>query len=324
MTVTEAQFSFVDCRPEAEDFLGAVLDGLARPQKTLPCKFLYDERGARLFDEICRLPEYYPTRAEHSILKERGAVIATLAGPGATVVEFGSGSGIKTNALLDALEEPAAYVAIDIARSALLAATRAMARERPGLEVVAVCADYGTGMSELPIESAPDGPRLGLFLGSTIGNFEREEAVDFLRHAGALLGEGNALLIGADLWKDRAVLEAAYDDAQGVTANFNLNLLRRINRELDGNFDLDAFRHEARCVDETQRIEMHLVSEKDQQAVVAGNKFSFERGETIHTECSHKYTVEGFQALAREGGFTPRKAWLDRSERFSLHFLEVA
>jgi dimethylhistidine N-methyltransferase len=314
----------VDCEPAADDFLSAVLDGLGQPQKTLPCKFLYDERGARLFDQICRLPEYYPTQAEHSILKERGAEIAALAGPGAVVVEFGSGSGLKTRALLDALDEPSAYVAIDIERTALLAATRATARERAGLEVVAVCADYGNGMSALPIDDGLDGRRLGLFLGSTIGNFEQGEAIDFLRHAGELLGEGGALLIGADLWKDRTVLEAAYDDAQGVTADFNLNLLRRINRELDGNFDLDGFRHEARCVDETQRVEMHLVSEKDQQAVVAGNRFSFARGETIHTECSHKYTVEGFQALAEEGGFAPRQAWLDRDRRFSLHFLEVA
>jgi dimethylhistidine N-methyltransferase len=323
MTVTEAQFSFVDCEPVADEFLSAVLDGLDQPQKTLPCKFLYDERGARLFDQICRLPEYYPTRAEHAILKERGTEIAALAGPGAVVVEFGSGSGLKTKALLDALDEPAAYVAIDIERTALLAATCAMARERAGLEVVAVCADYGNGMSALPIDDALDGRRLGLFLGSTIGNFEQGEAIEFLRHAGALLGEGGALLIGADLWKERAVLEAAYDDAQGVTADFNLNLLRRINRELGGNFDLDAFSHEARCVDETQRIEMHLVSEKDQQAVVAGNRFGFARGETIHTECSHKYTVEGFRALAEEGGFAPREAWLDRDGRFSLHFLEV-
>lgn len=319
-----AAISFVDFEPEPEDFLSAVLDGLSRPQKTLPCKFLYDARGARLFEEICRLPEYYPTRAEHSILRERGAEIAALAGAGVALIEFGSGSGIKTRALLDALERPTAYVAVDIARTALLAATRALARERPGLEVVAVCADYGARLGCLPLERSRAARRLGLFLGSTIGNFEPAEAVAFLANARALLGPGGAMLIGADLWKERAVLEAAYDDSRGVTAAFNLNLLRRINRELGGNFELGAFRHEARCIEETSRVEMHLVSLKAQHALVAGRRFSFDPGETIHTESSHKYAVEGFQAMARAAGFAPRQNWLDRAKRFSLHFLEVA
>ena len=319
-----AAISFVDFEPEPEDFLSAVLDGLSRPQKTLPCKFLYDERGARLFEEICRLPEYYPTRAEHSIIKERGPEIAALAGAGVTVIEFGSGSGIKTRALLDALTAPKAYVAIDIARGALLASTRALARERPGLEVVAVCADYGTNLDGLPVERTGASRRLGLFLGSTIGNFEPDDAVAFLAGARALLGPGGALLIGVDLWKDRAVLEAAYDDSRGVTADFNLNLLRRINRELGGNFELGAFRHEARCVDQTSRVEMHLVSQKPQQAVVAGRRLFFGDGETIHTESSHKYVVDGFYAMARAAGFAPRDTWLDRARRFSLHFLDVA
>lgn len=319
-----AAISFVDFEPEPEDFLSAVHDGLSRPQKTLPCKFLYDERGARLFDEICRLPEYYPTRAEHSILKERGAEIAALSGDGVTVIEFGSGSGLKTRALLDALALPRAYVAIDIARGALLASTRSLARERPGLDVVAVCADYGAGLDRLSVESGIAPPRLGLFLGSTIGNFEPDEAVAFLSNARALLGQGGALLIGADLWKDKAVLEAAYDDSRGVTADFNLNLLRRINRELGGNFELGGFHHEARCVEESRRVEMHLVSLKAQQAVVAGRRFFFGAGETIHTESSHKYTVEGFREMAGAAGFAPRQTWLDRAERFSLHFLDVA
>ena len=324
MDLQHEAISFVDFEPEQADFLSEVLDGLSRPQKMLPCKFFYDARGARLFNEICRLPEYYPTRAEHSIIVERGAEIAALAGPGAAVIEFGSGSGTKTRALLDALKAPAAYIAIDIARAALLASTRALARERPGLEVMAVCADYVARLDRLPLMKGAAARRLGLFLGSTIGNFEADEAVDFLRTVCALLGPGGALLIGADLWKQREVLEAAYDDSRGVTADFNMNLLRRINRELGGNFDLGAFRHEAHCVDEARRVEMHLVSRVRQQVAIAGRCFFFEVGETIHTENSHKYSVEGFQAMARSAGFVPRQAWLDRAKRFSLHFLDVA
>lgn len=315
--------SFVDFEPEPADFLSEVLSGLARPQKTLPCKFFYDTRGARLFEEICRLPEYYPTRAEHAIIVERGTEIAALTGEGAAVVEFGSGSGTKTRALLEALKAPSAYIAIDIARTALLASTRALARERPDLEVIAVCADYGAGLGRLPSTNGEARRRLGLFLGSTIGNFETDEAVDFLRTARALLGSGGALLIGADLWKQREVLEAAYDDSRGVTAAFNMNLLRRINRELGGNFDLGAFRHEARCVEETRRVEMHLVSAVRQDVVIAGHRFFFGVGETIHTENSHKYTIESFQTLAYEAGFTLRQTWLDRAKRFSLHFLDA-
>ncbi len=324
MELKREAISFIDFEPEAADFLSEVLDGLTRPQKSLPCKFFYDSRGAALFDEICRLPEYYPTRAEHSIIVENGAEIAALAGPSAAVIEFGSGSGLKTRALLEALETPSAYIAIDIARDALLASTRALARERPDLEVIAVCADYGAGLDRLPEIKGAAVRRLGLFLGSTIGNFEPDEAIGFLRTARALLGPGGALLIGADLWKQREVLQAAYDDSRGVTAAFNMNLLRRINRELGGNFNLGAFRHEARCVEDTRRIEMHLVSAVRQQAVIAGHRFFFGIGETIHTENSHKYTVEGFHAMARMAGFAPRQTWLDRAERFSLHYLDAA
>ena len=323
MTPPHDAIAFVDLAPEPEDFLGAVLSGLGASPKTLPCKYFYDARGARLFDSICALPEYYPTRTELSIIRTHGPAIAGHIGPHVTLVEFGSGSGQKTRALIDALDRPAAYVAIDISRTALLAATRALARERPGLEVMAICADYGAPIVLPGVQKSGPGRRVGIFLGSTIGNFLPEEAIAFLRTAREVIGPGGALLVGADLQKERAVLEAAYNDSRGVTADFNMNLLRRINRELGANFELDAFAHHAPYVETLGRIEMHLVSRKTQDVSIARRRFRFEPGETIHTENSHKYTVEGFQALAREAGFAPRDVWLDRARLFSLHFLEV-
>lgn len=299
-------------------FLDDVLDGLAQPQKSLPCKYLYDAMGSQLFDRICELPSYYPTRIEQAILADRRHDIARLAGPGTALVELGSGSSVKVRTLLDALESPAAYVPIDISRTHLLAAAADLAGDHPGLPVVPVCADY-TKPFALPPEAA--GPRLGFFPGSTIGNFEPDEARTFLAGTAETLGPGAGLVVGVDLRKDPAVLGRAYDDPEGVTAAFNLNLLTRINRELDGDFDLDAFVHEARWKEAAGRIEMHLISRADQTVRIAGRAFTFRAGESIFTESSHKYALDGFRSLAETAGWYPVVAWTDPDGLFSVHYL---
>ena len=248
--------------------------------------------------------------------------LLALIGPRCHLVEFGSGSSIKVPILLDALERPAAYTAIDISRQHLLQATAALARNRQGLEVTAVCADY-TMPFDLPRPKSATGTRpIVFFPGSTIGNFEQEEAVSFLRNTADLLRpHDGTMLVGVDLQKDPAILHAAYNDSQGITAAFNMNLLVRANRELEANFDLAAFRHLAFYDASRGRVEMHLASLGSQAVRVAGNRFTFRAGETIHTENSCKYTVESFRALARQAGFEPVKMWTDDQRLFSLHFL---
>ena len=302
-------------------FLEDVLHGLSQPHKTLPCKYFYDAQGSRLFDRICTLAEYYPTRTEHAILTERRHEIAALAGPEAALIELGSGSSVKVRILLDALDRPTAYVPIDISRAHLLAAAADLAADHPGLSVVPVCADY---TKPFPLPDAAAGRRLGFFPGSTIGNFDPVEAGRFLVGVAETLGPAAGLVIGVDLQKDRAVLEAAYDDAAGVTAAFNLNLLRRINRELAGDFDPDGFAHEARWNGAAGRIEMHLVSRTAQTARVGDRVFAFRAGESIHTENSHKYTLDGFRALALAAGWRSVAAWTDDGGLFSVHYLTVS
>ncbi|NBC32188.1 MAG: L-histidine N(alpha)-methyltransferase [Alphaproteobacteria bacterium] len=299
-------------------FLDDVLHGLAQPQKWLPCKYLYDAAGSQLFDRICELPSYYPTRTEQAILSDRRHDIARLAGPGTALVELGSGSSVKVRTLLDALESPAAYVPIDISRTHLLAAAADLAGDHPGLPVVPVCADY-TRPFALPPEAA--GRRLGFFPGSTIGNLEPEDARAFLAGVAETLEPGAGFVIGVDLKKDPAILHPAYDDPEGVTAAFNLNLLARINRELGGDFDRDGFVHEARWNDAAGRIEMHLVSRAAQTVLIAGHVFTFQDGESIHTESSHKHTLAGFRALAERAGWSPVAAWTDPDGLFSVHYL---
>jgi dimethylhistidine N-methyltransferase len=276
--------AFHDYEPESEDFAAAVVGGLSKPQKAIPSKYFYDKRGSVLFDRICELPEYYVTRTEIALLRRQARAIASLIGPHCHLVEFGSGSSIKVPILLDALERPAAYTAIDISRQHLLQATAALARNRQGLEVTAVCADY-TKPFDLPRpKSATGGQPVVFFPGSTIGNFDEGEAVSFLRGTAALLRPlGGAMLVGVDLQKDPMILHAAYNDSQGITAAFNLNLLVRANRELEANFDLAAFRHLAFYEARRGRIEMHLSSLADQAVRVAGTRFTFRVGETIHT-----------------------------------------
>jgi len=296
-------------------FRADVLAGLSQRQKAVPARWFYDEAGSELFEAITRLPEYYPTRAETEILGERCVEFRDLIGPGRAVVEFGSGSSVKTPLLLGCIE-PAAYVPLDISGDFLRASAGDLAAKFPGLPVYPVEADFMREVA-LPGEIA-DLPKLGFFPGSTIGNMVARTAVDLLRSMRATLGEGAQLLIGMDLVKDVSVLKAAYDDAQGVTAAFNLNLARRINRELGGSIPLDKLRHLARWNDTYARIEMHLEAAEDIAFEVAGHTFELRRGETIHTENSHKFDLRSQNTLLLAGGWTPARRWLDREERFSL------
>ena len=322
-TQTRARIRFRDEGPEIGDFKTEVIENLSRERKSLPCKFLYDKKGSTLFDRICELDEYYPTRTEIALLDRHGEEFAELSGPSCHVIEFGSGSSVKVKLLLDRLDEPATYTAIDISRDHLIDATSALAGEFPGIEVEAVCADYTLPL-RLERENGNAGRRLGFFPGSTIGNFAPGEAHAFLERSAETIGPGGSMLIGVDLKKDEDTLVAAYNDREGVTAAFNENLLARINRELDGDFDLSAFSHDAVYNREHGRIEMHLVSERDQTARVGDRSFDFRAGETIHTENSYKYSIEQFQGLCREARYEPVQAWTDPDGMFSLHFLNVA
>ena len=299
----------------ATAFRADVLQGLSEPQKAIPARWFYDDIGSELFEEITRLPEYYPTRAETEILSNRGAEFRELIGEGRAVVEFGSGSSVKTPLLLEAIA-PAAYVPLDIAGDFLRASAGALSEKFPELPVHPVEADFMRRV-ELP-EAVADLPKLGFFPGSTIGNMVARTATDLLRTMRATLGEGSRLLIGMDLIKDPSVLEAAYDDASGVTARFNLNLAHRINRELEGTIPVDALRHVARWNDNYARIEMHLEATRDIAFAVSGRSFQMSAGETIHTENSHKFSRRSSNLLLLAGGWTPLARWFDSEERFSM------
>tara|TARA_R110002110_G_scaffold14704_2_gene67728 strand:- start:1505 stop:2485 length:981 start_codon:yes stop_codon:yes gene_type:complete len=309
--------------PSVAEFHASVIDGLSALQKTLPCKFLYDERGSQIFDNICELPEYYPTRTERHILERHALDIAALTGPDARLIEFGSGAGTKIRLLLRALDRPAAYLPVDISREHLIAANEDLAENFAELHIAPVCADY-TEPFDLPeLPGVAWKTTAGFFPGSTIGNFTRAEAVDFLAGTHHLLGPGGVMIVGVDLVKDLDTLRAAYNDGAGVTGAFNLNLLRRINRELGGTFELANFRHEARWNEDLERIEMHLVSQCDQSVVIGTKRFRFGNGETVHTESSHKYRLDGFRELAREAGYEPLEVWTDKEMLFSVHALRA-
>jgi dimethylhistidine N-methyltransferase len=301
-------------------FRADVLEGLAQDPKAIPARWLYDEAGSALFEEITRLPEYYPTRAETEILGQRCEDFRRLIPPGRAVVEFGSGSSVKTPLLLGCID-PAAYVPLDISGDFLRAAAADLAGKFPGLQVHPVEADF-TKPVRLP-DDVKALPKLGFFPGSTIGNMVARTAVDLLRSMRATLGADSLLLIGMDLIKDRAVMEAAYDDARGVTAAFNLNLARRINRELGGTIPLDKLRHVARWNDTYARIEMHLEAAEPMEFDVAGRRFALAAGETVHTENSHKFDRRSQYTLLLAGGWTPVERWLDAEERFSLILAEA-
>lgn len=321
MTRGHAGIKLVDHDENGVDrnFRADVLAGLSQPQKAVPARWLYDDAGSQLFEEITQLPEYYPTRAETEILETRGGEFARLIGPGRAVVEFGSGSSVKTPLLLEAIK-PAAYVPLDISGDFLRAAAADLAQKFPGLPVHPVEADFMKPV-HLPEQDA-DMPKLGFFPGSTIGNLVPRTAVDLLRSMRKTLGEGSLLLIGMDLIKDVATLEAAYDDAAGVTAEFNLNLARRINRELGGTIPVEKLRHCARWNDTFARVEMHLEAQADLSFEVSDSRFGMERGETIHTENSHKFDRRSQYTLLLAGGWTPVQRWLDGKERFSLILAE--
>jgi len=302
-----------------DEFASAVIGGLSRPQKTLPCRFFYDARGSELFEEITRLPEYYPTRTETTILAAHAQQMVERLPPAGVLLEFGSGSSLKTELLLDQLAHLTAYVMIDVSQTALLGAQARLARQRPALDVRAIVGDFSRPIV-LP-EDLRARPKMGFFPGSTIGNLTPSEATRLLRVFRAALAPAGHLIIGADLKKDARRLVLAYNDAAGVTAAFNLNLLARINRELGGDFDLAAFRHEAIYNPRHGRIEMHLVSLRQQSVTIRGQRFSFGQGETIHTENSYKYSIEQFRELARSAEWLPRRVWTDAAHMFSVHEL---
>ena len=308
----------VQSRTMSED-LAEILDGLGRAQKTVSSKFFYDDAGSKLFDEICELPEYYPTQTELGIMRDNIDDIVDLVGPQASLIEFGSGSSFKTRVLLQNLREFAAYVPVDISHEYLLQTADRIKAEFAHIEVLPVVADF-TQPFTLPDPKVTPVRNVVYFPGSTIGNFVEDEACALLKIMHHEAGENGALLIGVDLQKDPAVLERAYNDASGVTAAFNLNVLKRINNEFDGTFDIDQFRHRAIYNETAGRIEMYLDSLVEQSATVAGETFHFRKGESILTELSHKYTLTGFSEMARGAGFRVEKVWMDVGRLFSVQY----
>lgn len=313
-----------DLEPSVEEFRLSVIAGLSARRKTLPCKFFYDAKGSHLFDRICELPEYYPTRTEFRILRDHAGEIAEMIGPDARLVEFGSGAGTKIRLLLRNMRRPAAYVPVDISRTHLVTAATNLAKDFPHLRIAPVCADYTAPFALPAISGVTPRVNAGFFPGSTIGNFTLAEAIGFLDRSRRLLGPDSWMIVGVDLVKDARLLQAAYDDAAGVTAEFNLNLLHRINRELGGTFDIAGFAHRAVWNAEQSRIEIYLVSLKHQIARIGAHIFTFETGETIHTENSHKYSLEMFRSLAKSAGYRAINAWTDERALFSVHMLKAA
>jgi dimethylhistidine N-methyltransferase len=308
---------------EAFRFAGDVVQGLSRPRKATPPKWLYDARGSALYELICEQEEYYPPRIETALLERHAEEIAAAVGPRALVFEYGAGSARKTALLLGALRRPAAYVPVDISREALLGAAETMGGRFPRLPVRPVVADFTMDV-ELPLSDVACARRLAFFPGSTIGNFDPPEAVSLLRRMARDAGEDGMLVIGVDLPKDEVTLTAAYDDARGVTAAFDLNLLARMNRELSGDFRISAFRHRSIWDPRLSRVEMHLESREEQVASVAGHTFHFARGETIHTESAYKWEPRAFDALAAIAGWRPEAGWTDDRAWFAVRLYRTA
>jgi dimethylhistidine N-methyltransferase len=318
---TEERVRVVDLHPKDGDLTEEATRGLQSNPKALPCKYFYDALGARLFEAITELPEYYPTRTELGIMSRSVHEMAEAIGPHATLVEFGSGVGLKTQKLLDALINPSGVVLIEISRAALEASAYQLADRYDDMEVIAVCGDY-TQALRLPRPNRPSARTVAFFPGSTIGNFTHPEAISFLGRVAELVGRGGGLLVGIDRRKDTEVIENAYNDSLGVTAAFNLNILRRLN-ESGANFDLGKFRHHAPFLEHEGRIEMRLISEVEQAVRVGTSRFSLQAGEHIVTEHSHKYDLSQFEDMARSAGFRLTKHWSDARDWFSVCFLEV-
>jgi dimethylhistidine N-methyltransferase len=316
-----AGVALLDLEPARSDFLEQAIAGLSDSPRTLPSKFFYDERGSDLFQQICDLPEYYVTRTETEILRRYMPEMAASIGENAEVVGFGTGAGIKTRMLLEHLPSPNAYVPVDISKQRLTESADALAREMPALQILPVCADYLESL-ELPAPARKPDHILVFFPGSTIGNMEPHIAHDFLHRLTHLCGHSGGLIIGVDLQKPREILEAAYNDSAGVTAQFNLNMLVRANRELGADFDLARWRHRAIYNDKASRIEMHLVSQGNQVVHLGMREFNFADGEKIITEFSYKHTIDGFTALAASAGFLPTpRVWTDAKKFFAVfHF----
>jgi dimethylhistidine N-methyltransferase len=313
--------------PETEaalhTMLRDVVEGLSRNRKTLPSKYFYDERGSKLFDDICELDEYYVTRTESTLMKQQVGDIASAVGSNALLVEYGSGSSLKTRLLLRNLIAPAGYVPIDISGDYLSQVGHSLKAEFPNIEVMPVVADF-TKSFEVPSPTSKEFRRVIYFPGSTIGNFPREDAMALLASMAENAGADGGVLIGVDLDKDRDVLRAAYNDSQGVTAEFNLNILKRINDELGGNFDLRKFKHEAVFNDGRSCIEMHLISTQRQTVNVCKYSFEFEENESVLTEYSHKYTIDAFGEMANEAGLNVKNVWTDANNMFAVMYLERA
>jgi len=305
---------------QAPPIRDAVLRGLTAPVKTLPASLFYDADGARLFEAICDTPEYYVTRTELQILAEHAHDIAAATGPHAAVIELGSGAGTKVRLLLDALRDPTAYVPVDISSEQLARMAAERQAEYPNIPVYPVCADYSAAFS---LPTLPSGARrVAFFPGSTIGNFHPTEATAFLRRLRRMIGPTGAIILGVDRRKDPGVLHAAYNDAAGITAAFNLNVLRRINRELGAAFNPSRFAHRAHFCDATSRIEMHLVARATHSVVVSGVTIQFTAGETIHTECSYKYDAERLDRVVQGAGLRVRRRWTDLRDWFWVVLLE--
>lgn len=313
-----------DLSPDVEEFRSSVLEGLSRPQKTIPSKYFYDAAGSRLFQEITELDEYYPTRTELALLEGAADELARLVGPRARLIEFGAGSLHKMRVLLGAMQIPEAFVPVDISQEHLVESATALAGEFPDVEIHPVVADFTQQMDPSLLGGTPGSRRIAFFPGSTIGNFGPADAEAFVGRVARLVGSGGGFLVGVDLKKDLKVLQDAYNDSRGVTAAFNKNLLVRINRELGGNFDPDRFWHHARYNGDEGRVEMHLVSRGAQTVAVGDEVIRFQDGETIHTENSYKYSVDEFLDLARRAGFHPVRTWTDEADLFSIHFLRAS
>jgi dimethylhistidine N-methyltransferase len=324
MTIRTTRFAEIG-EPIArrEQFYRDVIQGLRRTQKEIPCKYFYDDFGSDLFDEICELEEYYLTRTELSILRKHAKAMAAAIGEDCELIEFGSGSGLKTRLLLEHLPALRAYLPVEISREPLERSALELGERFPGLRVLPVHADFTARLS-LPKTGDPKARRVVYFPGSTIGNFSPEQALKLFRTIVRLVGPGGGLLIGFDLDKDESIVEPAYNDRRGVTAAFNLNLLRRINDELDADFELDEFTHHAPYRRTFERVEMHLVSRKHQVVRVGKEEFAFAEGETIHTECSYKYSREHFGKLTSHAGFAMDREWVDPNDYFSVQYLVVS